>query len=540
MPDLENPQTFGEWYWRNSVDAIRARDTQYEIALAPVVGDILADYANIESMPASMKRLLNSMQAPTQPEWATSIVKFVGELGASIGQRILGHELKSFDYAVNASLATMRITDAVANTLFMRKQITEDFWKQRCNDAGYSIEEMRFNYDAIKPFPTMPDIIAYARYHGQPDNPKEEAWKLVDISEKDFPVWEWLSRLKLSTEQVLTLYRQDFWRQDVADEELARLGWELDDRQALHNLAYTLPNAMLLTQGGLVQGLSDNDIIKNISKADIHPTYAEMYLDAILTKPATDDVINFELRRDPSLSNLPNELRKIGVHPNYHNMYRELAYPIPPIADIITMAVREAFTPDIAARFGQYEGLPQEYVQWVQRKGLSKEWAERYWAAHWSLPSPQQGFEMLHRGVISRDELSLLLRALDIMPFWRDKLMSISYHTLTRVDIRRMYQLGVLTIAEVKSSYRDLGYDETNAERMTRFTVKLIEAQKERAAEQAAQEKTAKRPTWTTAQTLTFLKRGLITPDRAGAELAQIGYDTEHVTVYLASVKPST
>ncbi|GAI59226.1 unnamed protein product, partial [marine sediment metagenome] len=45
-------------------------------------------------------------------------------------------------------------------------------------------------------------------------------------------------------------------------------------------------------------------------------------------------------------------------------LYKELAYQIPPVADIITMAVREAFTPDIAARFGQYQDFPSELEEW--------------------------------------------------------------------------------------------------------------------------------------------------------------------------------
>jgi hypothetical protein len=191
-------------------------------------------------------------------------------------------------------------------------------------------------------------------------------------------------------------------------------------------------------------------IIEDISKADIHWQYANVYLDAVLTKPATTDLIAYQLRIDPSLSNLDRELRKIGIHPSYNALYKELAYQIPPVADIITMAVREAFTPEIAARFGQYQDLPPDFVQWVGKKGLSREWAERYWAAHWSLPSPQQGFEMLHRNIISKEELQLLLRALDIMPFWRDKLIQSAYEPLTRIDTRRMYQLGVLNEPQVK------------------------------------------------------------------------------------------
>jgi len=136
------------------------------------------------------------------------------------------------------------------------------------------------------------------------------------------------------------------------------------------------------------------------------------------------------------------------------------------------MAVREVFTPEIAQRFGQYEGLPSDYVEAAEKKGLSKLWAERYWAAHWTLPSIQQGFGMLHRGIIGEPDLRLLMRALDIMPYWRDKLMQLSYKPLTRVDVRRMHLLGTLDEAGVNRAYRDVGYNDRNAGLMTDFTVR--------------------------------------------------------------------
>ncbi|GAH25686.1 unnamed protein product, partial [marine sediment metagenome] len=65
----------------------------------------------------------------------------------------------------------------------------------------------------------------------------------------------------------------------------------------------------------------------------------------------------------------------------------------------------------------------------------------------------------------------MLLRALDVMPFWRDKLTGIAYRRLTRVDVRRMYKAGVLTREEVYEAYLQHGYTDENAKRMTEFTV---------------------------------------------------------------------
>ncbi|GAI59605.1 unnamed protein product, partial [marine sediment metagenome] len=43
--------------------------------------------------------------------------------------------------------------------------------------------------------------------------------------------------------------------------------------------------------------------------------------------------------------------------------------------------------------------------------------------------------------------------------------------------------------------------------------------------------------TWTTAQTLTFLKKGLITDARARTELDLNGYDSEHINIYIRNIK---
>ena len=47
---------------------------------------------------------------------------------------------------------------------------------------------------------------------------------------------------------------------------------------------------------------------------------------------------------------------------------------IPSISDLITFVVREVITPD-------------EFYDWAAKQGLSREWAENYWEAHWRLPS---------------------------------------------------------------------------------------------------------------------------------------------------------
>lgn len=190
----------------------------------------------------------------------------------------------------------------------------------------------------------------------------------------------------------------------------------------------------------------------------------------------------------------------------------------PPVPDLIRFGVREVYTPEIARAFGQFDDLPEQYMAEAAKIGLPPEQAKNYWAAHWELPSVMQGMEMLHRGVIDTSTLNLLLRAQDVMPYWRDKLVDIAYNPLTRVDVRRMYSLGVLTRDEVNKSYHDLGYDDLNAERMTEFTVR------HEAGEDLG---------LTRANIIDAYKRDIVSRAEASAYLTDIGYSPTAVEFLL-------
>ncbi len=555
---IDDPVSYADWYWKHSVDALRLRSEQGEQTYAPIIKQLLDDSGLTEFMPDMMRPLFGNLTEPTEPDFDDVGRPFLAIYTRAMGL-IAGDEIaRPTAYALKAATPTLKIDAAMAAILTQRKKMTESVYNVYAGFESYDENEAREFYKSRLPYPSIPDIITASRYLGDATNPKPYAMTLFDIPENDWMLWDWLTYQKFTTEQVLTLHRTKFWDDFQVDTELARLGWRGDDSIALKKLAYEVPNSMLLVQGSLVRGMTEDTIIDLISRGGIHPDYAHDYLDAILIKPASEDVIAYELRRDPSLSNLGSELLKIGVHQNYHGLYKELAYQIPPVADIITMAVREAFTPDIAARFGQYQDLPSEFVEWVGKKGLSKEWAERYWAAHWSLPSPQQGFEMLHRGVIGEGEINMLMRALDIMPYWRDKLIQIAYRPLSRVDVRRMYALGVIDTSGIRKAYKDIGYNEYNADLMTKFTVAYTERielrakeAKERAEEkeQEAKEKAVQKEQearekalipkvseWTTAQTLKFFTMKLISEERARQEFKLLGYNEERINVYIASL----
>lgn len=232
-----------------------------------------------------------------------------------------------------------------------------------------------------------------------------------------------------------------------------------------------------LDMGSMAQSVyrglaSEQDFINNARIGGMVSSRAKLGLESSRPLPTPGQIQESFLRGEIDVKTHDRLLASYGLSSDNIELIKELYLLIPGASDLIRMAVREAFTPDIAQKFGQYQDLPQAFIDWGAKIGLSKDWCSRYWAAHWELPSATMGFEMLHRGVISNEELTLLLRALDVMPFWRERLIKISYNPLTRVDVRRMYQLGVINEEQVKRSYLDLGYDNQKADWLTQFTIR--------------------------------------------------------------------
>ena len=519
---IENPQTYADWYWKNSVEASEAFDEQIESAFAPLFAGVLRDLPDIDELPAGIKTMLLNLAEPPSAGFGGFAIGVGVEMIDEVLHSLMNPAMKMMSRAINRGALETWLTSAEGNKLFSRGKIDKDYWNEIVAAEGYEDIIASQKYVSELAYPSIPDIILWARYNDNPDNVREAVFDKIDIPADEFTMWEWLAKQRLNTLQAQTLYRRGLIGQPELFTELAQIGWSPDDRILVGELGWTVPNAMLLTQGNLLQDKADDAILNDISIADINPIYARQYLDAILTKPASQDIIAYELRQDPTLSNLGSELRRIGIHDNYVGLYKELAYQIPPVADIITMAVREAFTPAIAAKFGQYQDFPEPLELWAGKKGLSPEWAKRYWAAHWSLPSPSQGFEMLHRGLITQPELDMLLRALDVMPFWREKMTGIAYRRLTRVDIRRMYRVGVLTESEVLEAYTELGYNERDAKRMSEFTVKQVLASQSK---------------FTARDVIAAYSKDIISRSEADSLLIEVGVRRENVSFILSTAE---
>lgn len=288
------------------------------------------------------------------------------------------------------------------------------------------------------------------------------------------------------------------------------------------------------------------------SQASSGETVSNKWLRQHLENPTNDEIVRLFYRKEINQVTARYLMkRNRQPDPNVQDLYFKLGLQIPGPSDLIRFAVREAFTPSIVTAYGYANETPMAILPWMEKQGLGGNigiskpasvdvngrpdperpatWFDMYWWSHWELPSPTQGYEMAQRlypnsnrgaspdwtpdiGFSSQD-LSVLLRTLDYPLYWRKRLEAIAYLPLGRVDVRRMYAMELLDDNGVFHAYRQMGYNDRNAELLLKFAQK-----------QKAEVNLKKQEVWTKQAIVKYYKYGVIREDTALDLLQRLGY----------------
>ncbi|MFH0913868.1 MAG: hypothetical protein V1849_01085 [Chloroflexota bacterium] len=184
----------------------------------------------------------------------------------------------------------------------------------------------------------------------------------------------------------------------------------------------------------------------------------------------SDLVLPLWMRDKERYAPLPQNLLKLGLSQEQIDQLKELQYRMPGVQDVVTWLAREVFEPDMIAKYGlddEWAGLDKSLFDKV---GMHEDMALNYWRAHWTHPSWSQITEMLHRRLITEEDVWDWFRLVEIPPYWRGNLIKTAYLPYSRVDVRRMWDLGVLGDDDLYDAYRDLGYDDKHAKNMTTWS----------------------------------------------------------------------
>lgn len=240
-----------------------------------------------------------------------------------------------------------------------------------------------------------------------------------------------------------------------------------------------------------------------------------------------NDISSLLHRKEISEQEAIARIKRLGYDDKEVKELLKLSLYIPTPPDMIRFAVRDVLSPDVVSKYGLLQDYPAELNGLLTLAGMDTKYGKYYWGAHWELPSLTQAFDMYHRGIITSEDIDLLLKTADVLPYWRPKMKQLSETPFTRVDLGRMFQLGVLTFPELVRGYQDLGYSKEKATKMAEFISKK-EVNESREL--------------TKSELVRSYDSGIITEGQLNEFLVGLGYDKENVNliVTLANTKKAT
>lgn len=272
------------------------------------------------------------------------------------------------------------------------------------------------------------------------------------------------------------------WRSYDALQALAlRQGFNDDQFRIMHDLALRMPDPQMVT-GAALRGAIDGDTESRV-------------------------------------------LAHSGYDLESRNIVRAMALQLPGVQDTIRMAVREVFNPAQRAALTLDADYPPDLTGFARAIGLSEQWARNFWAAHWELPGPNQVFEMLHRGMVTLQEVDDYLKAADYAPVWRNRLRDIAYNVFTRVDIRRIHDLMNKDHAWLVAQHKRLGYNDEDSEQLSQFVEALND-----------DDRGAKRKELTSplvGRIITGVVGGTLSGEQATAFFGRLGYQQDSIDTFL-------
>jgi len=104
------------------------------------------------------------------------------------------------------------------------------------------------------------------------------------------------------------------------------------------------------------------------------------------------------------------------------------------------------------------------------KAGMTDEQILNYWRAHWEHASWMQVVEMLHRGLMTEEQVWDWFRVVEIPPFWRQLLIDTAYTWPTRVDVRRWWDMRTIDETELRRLYSGMGYRGVNLDNYVLWT----------------------------------------------------------------------
>lgn len=185
--------------------------------------------------------------------------------------------------------------------------------------------------------------------------------------------------------------------------------------------------------------------------------------------PGTVFRLSYKLYKGEDISEeLLGDLRDQGWSSDRIDKGLEAFKVMPTPSDIIAFLAHEVFEPDMVEKYkllSEWEVIDKEFAKKI---GMTEETLKLYWINHWVHPSLGSVYAMLHRDLITKEDVGEYYRLVETPEYWRDKLTELSWDMPNRIEIRMMarylnldkdFVKDMLKKAGLHEDYRDAGAD---------------------------------------------------------------------------------
>lgn len=246
-------------------------------------------------------------------------------------------------------------------------------------------------------------------------------------------------------------------------------------KQALESVVQTQILSPSEAVAGFRNGSLDTQRYYNIMRLNgyTQANALALYAASLLT-PSPLQLIDAWRRGIINEAELINRWQETGYKLEDLDLFRRQTEFYPGPSDLISWQAKEVYEPATILKYGLEEELDALQREPFYAGGINDEQIRNYWIAHWEHPSWTQVQRFLHYGQVDKSftakDVFEWFKLVEIPPFWRREFIKTAFDPYTRVDIRRMWELGVIGDDEVVKGYQRLGYDEEHSRNLLTFT----------------------------------------------------------------------
>jgi hypothetical protein len=192
------------------------------------------------------------------------------------------------------------------------------------------------------------------------------------------------------------------------------------------------------------RGIPEADTIALLANHGLDPLWAKALIE-LKELRFPSDIVNELWHRDPNKYKIyEKDLTAIGITPDRQQALWQLSYKMPTVRDVVSFLAHEVFEPKMIAKYGLDDEWGELDKTMFEKVGMKEEIALDYWRDHWQHASWSQVRDMLHRGILTEQDVYDWFRLVEIPPYWRAGLTKTMWDVPGRIEVRMMAQLGLV------------------------------------------------------------------------------------------------